>query len=160
MSYVARAKQLTLGPVEVDGLVAGFATQDKGAFSDPNFQGNVGTRLLKRFVVTFDYGHQVMYLKPRPAPVPDIDSFDRSGLWINAAPAGYEIVDVAKGSAGAEAGLVVGDRITRIDGAAPGALSLSDVRARLRDPKVDHVELVVQHAGAERTLTLRLRDQV
>ncbi|HEX7688160.1 MAG TPA: aspartyl protease family protein, partial [Burkholderiaceae bacterium] len=160
VSYVARAKQLTLGPVEVDGLVAGFATQDKGAFSDPNFQGNVGTRLLKRFVVTFDYGHQVMYLKPRPAPVPDIDSFDRSGLWINAAPAGYEIVDVAKGSAGAEAGLVVGDRITRIDGAAPGALSLSDVRARLRDPKVDHVELVVQHAGAERTLTLRLRDQV
>jgi hypothetical protein len=160
ISYVTRARRLTLGPVAVEGLVAGFATQDKGAFSDPNFQGNVGTRLLKRFVVTFDYGHQVMYLRPRPAPVPDIDSFDRSGLWINAAPAGFEIADVAKGSAAAEAGLAVGDRITRVDGAAPGTLSLSDLRARLRDPKVGQVELVVQHAGAERTLTLKLRDQV
>jgi C-terminal processing protease CtpA/Prc len=92
--------------------------------------------------------------------VPDIDSFDRSGLWINAAPAGFEIADVAKGSAAAEAGLAVGDRITRVDGAAPGTLSLSDLRARLRDPKVGQVELVVQHAGAERTLTLKLRDQV
>jgi aspartyl protease/PDZ domain-containing protein len=160
ISYVTKAKSLTLGSVKVDDFIAGLATQSKGSFSDPNYQGNVGTRLLKRFVVTFDYGHQVMYLKALPAPVADIGTFDRSGVWINASPKGFKIVDVTAGSAAAEAGLKAGDEITAVDGAPASGLVLSDLRAKLRNPKVAKVALTVESGGQTRSLDLTLRDQV
>ncbi len=68
--YMVRLPSIQLGPVEIDNLAAGLSEAKNGSFSDPNFDGNVGSALLKRFVVTFDYAHQVMYLKPitpRPA---------------------------------------------------------------------------------------------
>lgn len=81
-------------------IAAGLSEAKAGSLSDPAFEGNIGSGLLKRFVVTFDYGHQVMYLK-RIIPQPnDVGTFDRSALWINAKDGGYEVVDVAKGSAG------------------------------------------------------------
>ena len=160
LSHVVRAKEMTIGPVKIDNFVAGLATQSKGSFADPNYQGNIGTRLLKRFVVTFDYGHQVMYLKPLPAPVADIGSFDRAGVWINQSAKGFEVVDVTQGSAAAEAGIKVGDQITTVDGAAATGLSLSDVRAHLRDPGVAQVRLDVERAGRSRVLDLKLRDLI
>jgi S1-C subfamily serine protease len=128
--------------------------------SDPNFQGNVGTRLLKRFVVTFDYGHQIMYLKRLPAPVADIGTFDRSGMWINASPKGFTIVDVTPGGAAEAAGLKVGDEITAVDGAPAGGVGLSDLRGRLRDATVRSVTLRVESGGQARTLELTLKDLV
>jgi hypothetical protein len=161
VSYVTRARELALGPVKVEGLVAGMATQDRGAFADPNFQGNVGSGLLKRFVVTFDYGHETMYLKRLTGPVPDVATFDRSGMWINLAPAGgFEVVDVSKGGAAEGAGLAAGDVITEVDGRPAGGIGLSDMRRRLRDPAVKAVSITVLHAGRSRPVVLALKDQI
>ena len=95
-----------------------FGTQAKGAFSDPNYQGNVGSGLLKRYRVTFDYGHQVMYLKPLQPPPGDVGVFDRAGFWLNLSPAGFKIMDLTAGGAAAATGLKVGDEITAVDGVA------------------------------------------
>ncbi len=160
VSYVTHGKELTLGPVKVGDFVAAFSVQDKGAFADPNYQGNVGTRLLKRFVATFDYGHQIMYLKALPAPVADIGTFDRAGAWINKSAKGFEVVDVTAGGPAAAAGLAVGDQITAIDGRPATTIQLSDVRAHLRDEAVPAVLLVVDHAGQSRTVNLTLRDLI
>ncbi|MBS0361534.1 MAG: aspartyl protease family protein, partial [Proteobacteria bacterium] len=81
--YMVRLDSLMLGPVKVDDIAAGLSEAKGGSIADPNYEGNVGSALLKRFVVTFDYAHQVMYLK-RIVPTPsDVGTFDRSGLWIN-----------------------------------------------------------------------------
>jgi hypothetical protein len=116
--YITRGAQLTLGPIKIDDLVVGLATESKGTFSDPNYQGNVGTGLLKRFVVTFDCGHQIMYLQPLPPPVADTGTFDRSGLWINKSYNGFQIADVTAGGPAKRAGLEAWDTITEIDGVA------------------------------------------
>ncbi|HEY5289765.1 MAG TPA: aspartyl protease family protein [Caulobacteraceae bacterium] len=160
-SYVTHSASLTLGPVRVSGLVAGLSVQNKGAMSDPNYIGNVGSGLLKRFVVTFDYAHQTMYLRPLPAPVTDTDDFDRSGMWINGAPGGFKIVDLtAKGPAEA-AGLKVGDEITAVDGAAATSIALSDFRERLRAGAVGtRVRLTISNAGAPREVSVILKDQI
>ncbi|HEX4096837.1 MAG TPA: aspartyl protease family protein, partial [Caulobacteraceae bacterium] len=110
-SYMVRLASLKLGPVEVKGVAAGLAEDKGGSGADPNYDGNVGSGLLKQFVVTFDYAHQVMYLKRITPTPPDVGTFDRSGLWINAKDGGYAVTDVAKGSAGADAGIAVGDVI-------------------------------------------------
>jgi Aspartyl protease/PDZ domain len=160
-SYITRASDLTLGSVRVPGVVTGFGTDAKGAFADPNYAGNVGSGLLKGFVVTFDYGHQVMYLKPLATPDPDVGTFDRAGFWINTSPAGFKIVDLTAGGAAQAVGLKVGDEITTIDGAPAGSIAISDLRKRLRDePAGTSVELTVQSGGAARPVTLVLKDQI
>ena len=147
--------------MDVSDIAAGLSEAKGGSISDPNYEGNVGSALLKRFVVTFDYAHQVMYLRRIQPTPPDVGTFDRSGLWINAKNGGYEVTDVAKGSAGAEAGVAVGDVITAIDGAPAVDEQLYAARRRLRDePAGTKVVLTVKRGGETRAVTLTLRDQI
>ncbi|MGZ3280752.1 MAG: PDZ domain-containing protein, partial [Caulobacteraceae bacterium] len=68
---------------------------------------------------------------------------------------------VAKGSAGAEAGVAVGDVITAIDGKPAVAEELYAARRRLRDEAVGtKVALAVRHGGETREVVLVLRDQI
>jgi predicted aspartyl protease len=160
-AYMVRLPSLKLGDVDVDHVAAGLSDAKGGSISDPNYGANVGSALLKRFVVTSDYAHQVMYLR-RIEPTPeDVGTFDRSGLWINAKPAGYEVVDVARDSAAAKAGIAVGDVITAIDGEPVASERLSDTRRRLRsDPPGTPIALVIMRGGESRRFTLTLADQI
>lgn len=160
-SYITRGGTLTLGAVRIDAPVASFATQSKGAFSDPNYEGNVGSGLLKRFVVTFDYDHQIMYLKPLAAPSPDVGTFDRAGFWINTSAKGFKIVDLTAGGPAAGAGLKTDDEITAVDGAPAASIAISDLRQRLRDEAPGTVmKLTVDSGGQSRTVALTLKDQI
>jgi hypothetical protein len=160
-SYVIRLPSLTLGAVRIDRPVAGLSENKGGSISDPNYDGNVGSGLLKRFVVTFDYAHQTMYLKPvTPAPV-DAGAFDRSGMWINAEPQGYVVTDVTRGGPADEAGIKVGDIITALSGAPVRFEGLADTRLLLRSrPAGTRLELDLKRAGASRKATLTLANQV
>jgi S1-C subfamily serine protease len=116
---------------------------------------------LKRFAVTFDYGHQIMYLKPLQPPAGDVGVFDRAGLWLNMSPAGFKIMDLTAGSAAAASGLKVGDEITAIDGVSASKIDLPDLRKRLRDePAGTEVKLDVLAGGQTRNVTLTLKDQI
>jgi predicted aspartyl protease len=159
--YVVRLPKLSLGGVPVTNIVAGLSESKAGSMSDPAFQGNIGSGLLKRFVVTFDYAHQIMYLKRIAPPPQDIGTFNKSGLWINAKDGGYAITDVAKGSAGADAALSVGDVITAIDGKPVLAERLSDARRLFRTlPAGTKVKLKVRRGVQTRDVTLILKDQI
>jgi len=165
-SYMVRLTSLKLGPVEVEHIAAGLSEAKAGSISDPNYDGNVGGALLKRFVVTFDYARQVMYLKRIQPTPPDVGTFDRSGLWINAQVGavengGYAVTDVAQGSAGAAAGIAVGDVIIAIDGKPALADRLADTRRMLRDLSAGtKVALSLRRGGQTRAVTLILRDQI
>jgi hypothetical protein len=160
-SYVVRLPSLTLGSLRVDSPVAGLSEDKGGSISDPNYEGNIGSGFLKRFVVTFDYAHQMMYLRPiTPAPV-DAGRFDRAGMWINSAPTGYVVTDVAAEGPAAHAGIHVGDIITRLDGAAPRFDGLSDARILLRSrPAGTQIEVELQRGTEVRKATLVLADQI
>jgi S1-C subfamily serine protease len=147
--------------VTVNAPVADFSDAARGSFSDPNYDGNIGSGLLKQFVVTFDYGHQVMYLK-RIAPTPlDVGDFDRSGLWINAAKRGYIVTYVAAGSPAAAAGLQAGDVILELDGRLARAEELSNARELLRARSAGtRVPMLVKGKTGSRRLVLTLRDQI
>lgn len=159
--YVVRLPTLKLGPVEVDGVAAGLSEAKGGSISDPNYEGNVGSGLLKRFVVTFDYARQVLYLKPITPTPADIGTFDRSGFWINAAADGYKVTAVSDGGPAQAAGIEAGDLITAIDGAPVRPEALSDVRMMLRNrPAGSKVRLEVVRGQAHRSIELVLRDQI
>jgi S1-C subfamily serine protease len=160
-SYVVRIPSLTLGTVTAQSVVSGLSEAKGGSISDPNYEGNVGSGFLKRYVVTFDYAHQRMYLKPfAPAPA-DAGRFDRSGLWINAADDGFTVTAVAAGSPAAEAGVAAGDLITAIDGKPARPEGLSDARRALRSLAAGtKVRLDLRRGGESRAATVTLRDLI
>jgi hypothetical protein len=116
--YVTRIKDMTIGDVKIGPVVGALANQDKGAFAGADYSANVGGGVLKRFVVTFDYNNRIMYLKPRPAPVEDTNTYDRAGMWINVSGSTFKIVNVTKGTPADEAGLRKDDIVTAVDGSA------------------------------------------
>ena len=117
----------------IHGPVVELSTDKGGAFADASMAGNIGAGILKRYVVTLDYEHATMYLKPVTTPVADLDTFDRAGMWFNVNDEGYTIVDVTKGTPADEAGLKAGDEITAVDGKPATSLPVYDVRRELRD---------------------------
>jgi hypothetical protein len=159
--YVFRGGTLKLGDVTIDHPLTAISTDKGGAGASPAFPNNVGGGVLKRFVVTLDYDHNTMYLKPIAEPVPDLDAFDRSGVWINGVDGGFKIFDVSKNSPAEQAGLVKDDVITAINGKPASSLSLPDVRQMLRDePPGTVVTLTVRRGDDTHNVPFTLRDLI
>jgi len=131
-SYVVRAGELSLGSVTTSRPIASFSEAKHGSFSDSNYEGNVGSGLLKRYVATFDYSGRTLYLKSTQSLDPDVGAFDRVGMWLNLGEGGMAVMDLAAGGPAEKAGLKVGDVVIAIDGAAVSTRSLSDVRRSLK----------------------------
>ncbi|HEX4740083.1 MAG TPA: aspartyl protease family protein, partial [Caulobacteraceae bacterium] len=152
-SYVARLPSLTLGDQTIARPVADIDSAKGGAFSDANVDGNIGGGVLQRFVVTLDYAHQVLWLKPLTQPPADAGTFDRAGMWINAGPDGFVVVDVTPGGPAAQGGVVVGDVITTLDNRPALPADLSAARILLHaSPPGSKVTLQVRHAGDDREI--------
>jgi C-terminal processing protease CtpA/Prc len=122
--------------------------------------GNVGAGVLKRFNVTFDYGHQRIIFEPNVNTARP-DTCDRAGMWLNRASDGFEVVDVVAGGPAEAAGVKVGYRIAAIDGTPAEKVSLPVVRERFRNGPVGTAVTLTMLAGGERReVTLVLRDLV
>jgi Aspartyl protease/PDZ domain len=155
-AYVTRATEMTLGQIRIDNVVTNMSTQDRGGLS-----GFVGGGILKRFIITFDYEHQMMYLKPRPGPVADTGTFDRAGMWLNESPLGFEIVDVTKGSPAEQAGLKPSDTILAVDHWLVDKIHLYDLRQQLRDNAPGTVVIFrVQEGPGVKDVKVTLRDLI
>jgi len=132
-SYVIHGGRLMIGDVAVDRPLVLLSTDKKGDAAASELAGNIGGGILKRFVVTFDYERNRMYLKPVAGEIADLDTFDRAGMWFNVNAEGYTIVDVTKGTPADEAGLKAGDEITAVDGKPATSLPVYETRRELRD---------------------------
>jgi hypothetical protein len=157
-SFTTRSKEFEFGAQSLKGLAVDLSTDTAGGMADASIAGNIGAGVLKRFIVTLDYEHRLMYLKRTTQPVEDLDTYDRAGLWFNQSDQGFTIVDVTKGTPAEEAGLKAGDTIVAIDGAPSATLKLFDVRKRLRNAAPGTVvTFSVKNASgtAERKVVLR-----
>ena len=161
-SIAMRGDTLAIGPLTINGPVVELSTDTKGGFAETSLAGNIGAGILKRYVVTLDYEHRVMYLKPVTRTVPDLDTFDRSGMWINVADdGGFAVVDVTKDAPAAEAGLRAGDEIVAVDGKPAASLKVYEVRQMLRDaPAGTKMTLSVKRGDQTSDVTLTLRDLI
>ncbi|GAA0562663.1 aspartyl protease family protein [Rhizomicrobium electricum] len=159
--YVTRIKDMTIGDVKIGPVVGSLANQDKGAFAGSDYSANVGGGVLKRFVVTFDYNNRLMYLKPRPSPVDDTNTYDRAGLWLNVDGTAFKIVSVTKTAPAAEAGLVEGDIVTAVDGKPAASVKLAELRKTLRTAKPGTVvTFTVTRGGKPKNVKVTLRDLI
>jgi hypothetical protein len=160
-SFATRSGTFQIGPYTITNAVKELSTDKGGAMADPSLGGNIGAALLKRYVVTLDYEHSTMYLKPIAGQIADLDTFDRAGLWFNQSADGYAVVDVTKGTPAEAAGLKAGDTIVAVDGKPATAIPVYEMRVRLRDEAPGTaVTFTVKNGSATRDVKVTLRDLI
>jgi hypothetical protein len=153
---LTRLNALEIGPFTVPQSIAVFSRAGSVADRDRQLAGEIGARLLERFVVTFDYPHQQILLNPGTNFRAD-EVEDMSGLAIVASGPGlkrFEVTDVWPRTPGADAGIRKGDVIEGINGEAAADMSLAEIRALFRQPVGRYSVLIGR--GAE-TLSVNLR---
>ena len=160
-ALLGRGGELVLGPVTIEAPVTELVTDTGGAAEAARTAGNIGGDLLKRFTVTLDYGHRLLWLQPN-ALAQQKEVFDRSGLWISRAQdGGIAIADVTTDGPAAASGLASGDEITAVNGKPAKDVALYELREQFKGAPGTHFTLAVKGSdGKPRKVTLVLADQV
>lgn len=153
-----RVPLFRVGGVELRDVVTLMFGDNAGVFSgNPVWVGNIGSDILRRFVVTFDYERRRMFFSPHAGTAEPFEG-DMSGANFNGnADLTQILVDfVVPGSAAADAGLRQGDVVTAVDGQPIRPRSLLDLRQRLRREGT-RVSLTLQRGGDSIIVTLTTR---
>jgi hypothetical protein len=152
---LVKLHSFTVGGHVLHGVETDFTKMKTGAFSAWTQAGNMGFTILSRFIPTFDYARQIMYLAPeqRATPIPP----NRSGLAFEKnEPGAFDVILVRQRSAAAAAGIVAGDRIVAVDGRSAADLSRADLLSIVTRAPGTVVSLRVLHSGATRNVTIEL----
>ncbi len=130
--HLARIDRLSLEDFDFDGVIASYPDQEHYLDSLViNRDGTLGGEVLNRFRVVFNYSENKMYLKKNNEFKEEFE-FNMSGLEVNAFGDDLEtfkIINVRKNSSGEQAGLKVGDIITRLNGIPAENLKLNIIQA-------------------------------
>ena len=150
----------TLGPLSLPAEVVSYTGIGKhGNSSTHTLAGIIGESSLYRFNMTYDYGHEVVWIDPNPK-VPE-RAYNRAGLELKRDATGmFEITIVAPNSAGAIAGLEVGDRISSINSQPVSQLAPSDALVIFAGPIGSNIDLLVtpKDGGAARLMPIQLEE--
>jgi hypothetical protein len=115
----------------------------------------LGLCFLSRYIATFDFPKQQLYLKPGKR-VAEPDRLNLSGLGIcRSGLDGVEIAFVNPNSPGSAAELKAGDRILKYDGKNVSSISLFKLRTLLATEGL-RIKLEVEDSGGSREVTLKL----
>ncbi|EJF09863.1 aspartate aminotransferase [Pontibacter sp. BAB1700] len=158
---IGRINSFSLGKYELQDLPASFPDEEsiKAALNLANRNGNLGSDILKRFTVIFDYPHERMILVPN-RKYRDPFYYNMTGFEISTPLPGanfYIVSHVIDDSPAKESGLLPGDQLININGRDCKELALDELlelfdtkpgrklRMRLkRDSKLVNVEMVLQ----------------
>jgi predicted aspartyl protease len=146
---IGRIDKLVLGGTELPSLVASFSTEATGSDANPDYAGLIGSRLLRRFVVTFDYNGKRMWLEKSPR-FDDPSRLVRAGIVWRSEGARLFVHRLYPDYPGAKAGLAEGDELVSFDGSK--TVDREVVEELLTVPGTRR--LVVRRAGKERTFSI------
>jgi hypothetical protein len=154
---IGRVAGLRIGPYTLERPVTSLFGDSAGVFSDTLWDGNIGGEVLRRFTVYFDYQRKQMILEPHDETAEPFEA-DMSGARFRAEGdlATVRVMYVVAASPAAEAGLMVGDRLTAVDGIAVNDSTLRELRQRLRRLG-ERVSLTVQRGDASLRIDLTTR---
>lgn len=158
---VGRIAQLKLGPFTFERVVTSFPEKDLVPIITSGSDGNLGSEVLRRFTLTFDFPGQRMLLRPNDA-FEEPFRFSTSGLRARTTVAddgGMDIDDVYKDSPAHRAGITTADRLMSIDGLRVEDLTSQQLLDLLQGDAGNSMQLGVQRPGqAARQVTLTLRE--
>jgi len=133
---IGRVTELKIGKFKISNPTTMFSEDKEGALASSAVLGNIGARVMSKFRLLFDYGHDRIIFEPNNTFA---EGFERAfgGLAIVADGKDYRtfrITDLLDNAPAAEAGLQKNDIITAIDGNPAAELTLSKLNEMLERP--------------------------
>ncbi|HEX6184010.1 MAG TPA: aspartyl protease family protein [Pyrinomonadaceae bacterium] len=153
---VGRAESVRIGGFTLSQPLTAFPAA--GTFGGEGKAGNIGTAVLRRFKVVFDYSRKRVHLEPAKNFSEPFE-FDMSGLGLASEGPSFSVFKVARvlpGTPASEAGLRQGDEILSVGGRPVNGTRLADLREQLRRPD-QTVSLRVRRGAVEMDVQLRTR---
>lgn len=146
-----------IAKLPVQDVLAVYSDQTFPSAGTP-VAGEIGSNLLRRFTVVFDYPHHQLTLDPNTS-FPDPDQEDKSGMLIVAKGSNYktfEVTNVQPNTPAAEGGIKKGDIIAGVDADPAADLSLLDVRELFTS--VGHkYKITLQRGDKTSEVTIQMR---
>lgn len=162
--YIGRVAAVSFGEYECNEVLTNF--QDLTEVLDTSIlhgrNGIIGNKLLSRFHVIIDYPGGNLYCRPN-RKFKERFEFDKSGLVVIAADVRlnrFIIHDLIPGSPGAEAGLLPGDEIVRVNGLSAQFLTLLSIHRRFRSKTGREVCVVVKRGKTRVKMKFKLRQLI
>jgi hypothetical protein len=157
---VGRIPGLELGGIRLTDVVATFPDEEhENPRGLDSRNGNLGSGLLGKFNVTYDYPHKKMYLVKNQRFAEPFE-WDMSGLVLE--PGTGDTITIARvleGSPAAAAGIAEGDRLLAIGGRPLANRNVPDTRAWLSKDG-EEIEVRFVHAGTPRSEKLKLKRMI
>ncbi len=130
---IGRLPTLQLGHFKIQNPVAIFFQDKEGVMVSPEFDGVIGSEILRRFRVIFDYSRQHVILEPNRYFSEGFEH-DMSGMLLVVEGTGFRINQVMGNSPASAAGVHKGDILITVNGKRSPTLTLEQLRRMfLRD---------------------------
>ena len=143
---IGRLPNIQLGCFTIQNPVAIFFQDKQGVMASPEFDGLIGSEILRRFKVIFDYSRQQMILEPN-GYFTEAYEHDMTGMLLISEGTGFRVKQVMENSPASEAGLRDGDFITVFSGRRAPSL------------KLEHLRLMFMRAGRSYRLSVKRGDE-
>jgi len=161
---IGRLPGFSMGRYELQDLPASYPDEAsiKAALNIANRNGNLGSDILKRFTVIFDYPHKRLLLLPNSKyKVPF--HFNMSGFEVSTPLPGvnfYEVSNVVPNSPATAAGVQNGDELVSINGRSCFDLNLNEVLEVMESKPGRKLRLKLRRNGEVIDLVLVLQSRI
>jgi len=112
---IGRLPNIQLGHFTIRNPVAIFFQDKQGIMAISEFDGIIGSEILRRFKVIFDYSRQQMIIEPNRY-FSETYEYDMAGMLLVVEGTGFRVKQVMENSPATAAGLREGDLITAVNG--------------------------------------------
>jgi hypothetical protein len=141
-----------------DQAVRAQQRSDAGVFSSINFGGILGSDILQHFEITFDLGHNTVFLEADKRYKGDPYRYVTIGIQIAKNDQDMvQVMSVWKDSPAARAGFRPGDLIKTIEGQPTETLSLEQLSSKLHAKEGTAINLSIERNGDLSTIMVHTR---
>ena len=133
-----------------------------GIMSVSKRDGTIGSQLLSRFNLIFDYTQKVLYFKPNEN-FKNRYKYNIAGIeiiQITPYVTLSEVLDVWKDSPAARAGVQIGDHIKEVNGMKAFEMTMNDIRRIFETPSKRPMHLVLTRGKQEITMDIEMKDKI
>ncbi len=152
--FIGRLPQIDIGGYQLSDPVVSYVAEECNDHTVA--EAMIGLGVLSRFNLVFDYYGQLLYFEPNNS-FEDPYEYSMTGFTLGRPLNGSrEITIIHKNSPAEEAGLLVGDRVTAINGKAIDKYDIFDLFPMFkREGSV--IDMVIKRGGEAREVSIKLR---
>jgi len=151
--FTGRIKNFKIGPFSFDNPLVTFNESKLMPFEK---EGNLGSGIMRRFNITFDYPNRRIFIKPNKSFLNSFE-FNMAGIQYSKSRDGRIVIDnILPNSSGSEAGLEVEDVLIKINNVNTNDISRNDLK-NIFEKENEVVVLTIKRGETIKTISVKLR---